>query len=452
MIKNSRKKAHSPMRFVDKQTRKDRRTGHDLLQNYIGTFGNNLQLSFGFFQKELALSVCDHDSLADSIRSAAYPPPPSRSRIQTSRSQLLPLLLSFQVPARSLFQNTSGFDHPDLSTQTTPDCRRRYALAQMGQTHLWCLPVLGSHQPAPARLHLGTQLGGSGRSRRVVWSARRFAFLGLALPLPKTLPPRGVSYSAPDHYRDSPKSPILDFPRDFAHCRRGLQQSSDSQTPDHNEDFPDQPPAFRCRLESLSAQKENQKAGSQAQIRTPSSQPFGHRWIQPRLEKDSRQNLRQARPSQLQILRRLVAEGRSPASSRHRQGPLGQTQTHLPVFDRPLFLTDFRDSAFFPALSHRTTFRRRQNLAGSGFRRSALPEKRPASRHLCFCLGDLGTRLGLETSGRSSKSSSFFPRTTFAPAHRPRDRNDFFVDPFREAFEAKLPRPRKPYGELNIVS
>src|SRR3989338_814192 len=130
MIKNSRKKAHSPMRFVDRQTRKDRRTGHDLLQNYIGTFGNNLQFSFGFFQKELALSVCDHDSLADSIRSAAYPPPPSRSRIQTSRSQLLPLLLSFQVPARSLFQSAS-------------------------QTHLWRLPLLGSHQPAPARLYLG---------------------------------------------------------------------------------------------------------------------------------------------------------------------------------------------------------------------------------------------------------------------------------------------------------
>ena len=147
------------MRVVERPTQHNRRTGHGSIPLYIGTFRNNLQFSFCLFQKELALFVCDCDSLACSIRPAAYPPFVSSRKFQTPRGQCLPILFPFQIPPRSILQNSADHDHSDVSIEKASDRRRRYPVPQMGQTHLRRLPFLGSHQPATARLHLGTQLG-----------------------------------------------------------------------------------------------------------------------------------------------------------------------------------------------------------------------------------------------------------------------------------------------------
>ena len=69
--------------------------------------------------------------------------------------------------------------------------------------------------------------------------------------------------------------------------------------------------------------------GPQAQIRRTTAQSFSTGHFRPRLETDSRPNLWQARDPQFQILRRLVAEGRSPASSCHRPRSSSQAQAHL---------------------------------------------------------------------------------------------------------------------------
>ena len=126
MTKDSRKKAHPPMRFVEKTTRNNRRTGHDALPFYIGVFGNNLQFSFGFFQKELAVFVRDRRSVAPAIRAASHP-----GLERTGR---------FESP-RSIFQNSADPDYPDVSIEKTSDRRRRYPLPQMEQTHFWRLPL-----------------------------------------------------------------------------------------------------------------------------------------------------------------------------------------------------------------------------------------------------------------------------------------------------------------------
>src|SRR3989338_1897970 len=189
------------MRVVEKPTQHNRRTGYDSLPLYIGIFRDNLEFPSGLFQKKLAVPVCHRDSLGDSIRPASHPSTASRRGTQPSRSELLPLLLPFQVPARSFLQSSSASDHPDLSTEKASYCRRRYTLPKMGQAYFRRLFLLGSHQPAATRLHLGTRLGRSGRRHRTVRSARRFAFLDFSLPLQKALSQSRISYSAPDHNR-----------------------------------------------------------------------------------------------------------------------------------------------------------------------------------------------------------------------------------------------------------